>query len=686
MKRVRIIFHTIFLLCLATKTPGQVSISTSALREQLTIARHDTIRLRLCNALAEFYTSPKCITPDSALPFIYRGRALARKYRLTEAEARLYLHQGYYYKRIRNFKYALTYLLKGIYLLEKSGNTELKCTLYYRLACVCRDEGMFVKAFEYTTICNALAKQIHDSTHILRTLSLFSTLYQDAGRLRLALHYAVKTYTLAQKMYIGNPESSENMGVANATIADLYESNGQYTKAYPYWKKAQNMFRKYKVLAQLSEITVRLGKNYIYRNQPKDAIKHIEQAVSRKEIKADGPATYEIYALAYQELGNFTNALVNGQKAYQTATIRKTTFKHRISLLKMLISIEEPLKQYKQALIHMHQLALLNDSLFNIQKTEAIAKAEARFKLTEKEQTISLLRKNAESRKIISEKNKQEITLHKQRQLLLWLAVLMLITGIITLLVFFRRERDSKQLLTAQKIEIEEKAQHLHKANALKDKLFSIIAHDLRSPVATLKVFLQSHQGKPEQTNFSKYSLLKDNIDSLYITIDNLLHWSRLQQGELMAYPQKEDLAENAQLVLKLYQSQASLKQQTITTRFETATALIDEQHLQIIIRNLFQNAIKFTPVGGHIGLTVEEKAGYAILRIQDSGTGMPETMLSAVPVRSVTSMRGTANEKGTGLGLDICRELLSLNEGEMRFDSSPNGTTVTVTFKHAAA
>ena len=64
----------------------------------------------------------------------------------------------------------------------------------------------------------------------------------------------------------------------------------------------------------------------------------------------------------------------------------------------------------------------------------------------------------------------------------------------------------------------------------------------------------------------------------------------------------------------------------------------------------------------------------------------MPETMLSAVPVRSVTSMRGTANEKGTGLGLDICRELLSLNEGEMRFDSSPNGTTVTVTFKHAAA
>jgi signal transduction histidine kinase len=674
-------FFTGILFLLLHAAYGQGPTITQ-LRGQLAHAGQDTTRIRLYTELARLYNKQE--KPDSTYFLATEGIALARQYGLTIDESRLFLHLGYYYKRISQYAKAQSAYQTGLRLGQHTGNTSLRSDLLYRLAAVYGDQGMYHRADKTALASLQMAEQLKDSVRMCTAGQLLALVYIDVHDLPLAQTYAHKMYELARQIVRRHPEEKQWLLLAESTVADTYEANNQYARAYPYLKKVFDYFDAANDKTQLSEAAVHLAKNLINQKRPQEALRTL-QVFSRRNLFMPGTSDIdEINALAYQQLNRPKTALVYAEKAYKMAVVNGH-FKQIQSTLNTLISLEENQKLYPEVLTHLRQLNVINDRLFTLQKSEAIAEVEAKYRLTEQQQTIELLRKDALLRKISLDKKQKELTIQHRTQLSLVIITLVLMLVVGGLIIIFRRERTIGRLLATQKAEIEDKANQLQQLNTLKDKLFGIIAHDLRSPIANLKLQLMGVQeGYISATNFSqRTSTLAQMVDDVYVTLDNLLHWSMLQRSSLRVHPVETDLAELADAVVRLYRNECQAKQLTLSTQLAPTMAKVDEHQVQIVIRNLFQNAIKFTPEGGHIWLTTGHDDGQAVVVIRDSGVGM-EPDSQPVHNGQVLSSRGTAGERGTGLGLELCREFVRLNQGQLAIDSRPgSGTTITIRFTH---
>lgn len=229
--------------------------------------------------------------------------------------------------------------------------------------------------------------------------------------------------------------------------------------------------------------------------------------------------------------------------------------------------------------------------------------------------------------------------------------------------------------------------EELKKLNEMKDKFFSIVSHDLRSPFAGILTMTDILQNHAEE--FSKEELidmlksLNNSAQQTYKFIEDLLEWSRSQMGRIQMHIEKEDLSSIIAGTLLTLQQQADLKEITIENNVPIGTyAMFDNNMMATIIRNLISNAIKFTHNGGKITLKSEilEKNGQNFIRlsISDTGVGMNETQLANLfSIDKVQSTPGTAKEKGTGLGLIICKDFIEKMNGAISVESKINqGTT----------
>jgi signal transduction histidine kinase len=210
----------------------------------------------------------------------------------------------------------------------------------------------------------------------------------------------------------------------------------------------------------------------------------------------------------------------------------------------------------------------------------------------------------------------------------------------------------------------------------LKNKVFSVIAHDLRGPVVNILYLLNLLKEKAyeeEREAFTDYSIIyAENVVSL---LENMLLWERGQESRIRYSPVSHDMTDIIRTNLSIYKEIAYKKEITVNfTREGSFPALIDKDLLDIIIRNLLSNAIKYTPRGGSINILLTEEISdtkKVILKICDTGVGIPENLRSTLFTSTeITSTLGTEDEMGTGLGLKLCRELVMVNKGSIKVES----------------
>lgn len=229
--------------------------------------------------------------------------------------------------------------------------------------------------------------------------------------------------------------------------------------------------------------------------------------------------------------------------------------------------------------------------------------------------------------------------------------------------------------------------EELQKLNEMKDKFFSIVSHDLRSPFAgilTMTDILNHHIDE-----FSKDELvdmlrsLNKTAQQTYKFIEDLLEWSRSQMGRIQMNIEKEDLASIIAGTLLTLNQQAELKNITIENNVPLGTyAFFDNNMMATIVRNLISNAIKFTHKGGKVSLNSEQTTiqgkPFVRLSVSDTGVGMNEDKISQLfSLEKVQSTPGTEKEKGTGLGIVICRDFIEKMGGKISVESKLNeGTT----------
>jgi signal transduction histidine kinase len=237
--------------------------------------------------------------------------------------------------------------------------------------------------------------------------------------------------------------------------------------------------------------------------------------------------------------------------------------------------------------------------------------------------------------------------------------------------------------LVAQKNILEENNQMLGELNRTKEKLFSIIAHDMRSPLGNLRGSLDLLQQQIiSASEFEEIAgALIQQVDDLQASQENLLQWSRSQLSGISVREQLVSLRKLAEEKTAFLQSQAAKKNISIRIDItDQACVKADLDHCSLILRNLLTNAIKFSPVGGTIILSSEAQKDFVSISVSDQGAGISEAQVQLLQAGSVnTSTRGTSNEKGTGLGLLLCKEFVEKNGGSLEITSNyPTGSIVT--------
>ena len=216
----------------------------------------------------------------------------------------------------------------------------------------------------------------------------------------------------------------------------------------------------------------------------------------------------------------------------------------------------------------------------------------------------------------------------------------------------------------------------------LKNKIFSVIAHDLRSPVVNILYMLNLLKEKEYKEKYDTFANSSIQYAQMVISLlENMLVWGRGQEDMIKFSPEKRDLADIILTNLSIFKETADKKEISVNfTQVGSSIAFIDKDLLDIIIRNLLSNAVKYTPRGGRISILLKDKSlsGEGImLKVCDNGIGIPETKQKYLfTATEIESRPGTENEKGTGIGLKLCYELIQINKGSITVESKPGEGT----------
>ena len=223
--------------------------------------------------------------------------------------------------------------------------------------------------------------------------------------------------------------------------------------------------------------------------------------------------------------------------------------------------------------------------------------------------------------------------------------------------------------------------------NETKDKFFSIIAHDLKTPFNTIlgytSLLLENYQ-QYQPKDIEKYlENINNSSQQAYTLLENLLIWARTQSGHIDFQPEVIDLQKMVEKNIKLVEGQAQKKGQILSIDIEDSCIIIaDKNMMDTILRNLLTNAIKFTPQSGMISVIGKSQGDYIEIQVKDSGVGIQNADLSDLfRIDRKINTPGTANEKGSGLGLLLCKEFIERHGGKIMVESEPGRGSVFTIF-----
>jgi signal transduction histidine kinase len=240
------------------------------------------------------------------------------------------------------------------------------------------------------------------------------------------------------------------------------------------------------------------------------------------------------------------------------------------------------------------------------------------------------------------------------------------------------QQKNTQIQLQADKIKenaalLEKQTRELTELNALKNKMFGVISHDLKAPMHAIRnLFSDVEQKKIPAATFKK--LMPEVVNDLNYTVglmDNLLQWVKTQMQSEVVYLQRVDAGQLLEEAVQLVRLQADRKQIKIELHAEEEVyGIMDREMIHLVLRNLLSNAIKFTPVNGTITAGINSNRSLIEVFIQDTGTGISHETLQKIRGKDFYTTKGTANEAGTGLGLMLCKEYLHRNDSQLQIES----------------
>lgn len=426
--------------------------------------------------------------------------------------------------------------------------------------------------------------------------------------------------------------AKENIAEVRLKKAEIEHHIGQHQASQKSLKSALAYFEASNDRARLPEIYTAMAENEIALNNADEAIDHLQQAISlSKEYNLGDQLSKSYHQLAdlYKAKGDYKSALSNFE------------------------------------LFHESENNLLTQNAQEILREEQVRQNVNQFK-EEKEAATALA-------SLLQTRNKLYIGLAAS-----------LLGFLLVGSYLYQQIRKSRSI-------IQKRNKELADLNATKDKFFGIIAHDIRSPLVALsgvgkRMDYYIAKGKTDKLK-SMSSKVGRTADHLSALLDNLLNWALLQRNMLPHKPERITLHELVAECLRMFQLNADMKGIQLINQVDLDVSVhADVTAINTIVRNLVSNAVKFTPQGGKIIISSELTDHNVILRVQDNGIGIAPEKAKKIFDLQPNRDKGTDGEKGTGLGLMLCKELAELNQGDISLQSIVDeGTTFVVELPKAA-
>lgn len=637
-----LLFLTRCFLLLAVMKP-QHEIMIKSLRTELEQTKDATRKIEL---YCELSRAHKGVNPKTSIAYGNKAIALASEEGNRKLLALAYNATGTGHYLLGDMDKAVALYYKALNLREKLGDPADLSASYNNIANVYAEQGNQKEALPIYKKSLSLATSAQDTVMMSFALNNIGHIYLDQGKFDLSLVYFREALPIQEK--VGDKE-----GILTSLINMASAYNGKRD-----YHTALNLIEKAHLLAE--EVGTPHDKVYVLRGRA------------------------EAYLIAKQYNKALDNALASLElsKVYEG----KYELKENAAILDKIYSA---MGNYEMA---HHFLTLKNaysDSLHNERAANRLIQERVKYETAQKDQENLLLRAE------------QELNIRKleQRNMIQYFTIALLLLVCVMAFVFFKgRQRlhhinslltqrndlimhknealnQHQKVLTEQADQLNTQKEKLTQLNMIKDKLFSVIAHDLRGPLVALKGLLHvMAMGKvPADKQEGLFNSLVKGQQNVLWMLDNLFDWAKAQMEGFEADPKPLPMRDLVEENIRLLQPMASSKEIILENAIAPElTACADKEMIRLVLRNLISNGIKFCKAGDRVTLSAVIHRDMLFISIQDTGIGITPEVQQKLFGQGSYSSRGTANEKGSGLGLALCKDFVEHNGGTIWVESEP--------------
>jgi signal transduction histidine kinase/tetratricopeptide (TPR) repeat protein len=615
----------------------------------------DTLYIDLLNALGNelrFYKS------DSLFLLSQKALNLSKSMDYKVGENYALLGLGDYYSDKGSHNKGIQYYQHSLSLAKTTENLKLILKAQNNLAGAYAYKGDYAKALTGYLGGIDVAKAHGDSLMLSIMNENIAQLYTSQKDYAQALEFYKKVTKINQGL--GNEVySAETM----SNIASLYAEMGKLEYAMYNANGSIMVFEKHGIMEWLAYAYEIKGKVYLKENKFKWAIHWYHQSeMLHKKLDDDRGRIDLLNGMAEAYLGLKKDSISERYALEAFEISDKIQFKEgQQKCAKTLYKINKNKKDFATALGYHELYQTLSDTLMRHENKKSLTLLKTKIEHDKQKQDL------------IQENRKQ---LAQQRNYVKAALAILLIFIVVSFLVR-HSERIQKHLNTELKektTDLEKREHELREINRTKDKLFSIIGHDLRGPIGAFQGLLKLFkEGDIGQSEFMKYiPKLHHDIDHISFTLNNLFTWGHTQMNGAVTKPSAVALGSVVKDNIHLLSEIAENKSIKLVSHIATNTMVwSDSDQIDIVIRNLISNALKFTPKNGMVTISAQEKNQDWQVSIRDSGIGMDEKTIEKIFAANANhTTYGTNKEKGTGLGLSLCKEMVEKNGGTIWVES----------------
>ncbi|MEL0650495.1 ATP-binding protein [Algibacter sp. TI.3.09] len=615
----------------------------------------DTTYINLLHELGREYNQYNL---DSLLIISNQTIELSKAIKYAKGETEGYIVKGGYYSDIGEQDEAIFYFIKANLKARAINDISLILFSYSELAKEYMYKDEYAKSLKTFLTGIEIAKENKNDKWLPVLYINISVLYS------LQKEYDQPIFFLKKALEVNERNDDQKLtGIILSNLAFTYIEIDDVEKANAPINKAINIFEALEMNSWLTYVYEIKGTIFLKKNEYDNALFWLNKSeVLHKNIDQ---TRYKIplYLLLSKAYYGLKNNEIAASYAVKALEISKdlNNLENRDEILKVLYEIKKADEDFGQALTYLEEFKAISDTINknNNIKELSILKSNLEFE-QEKEKYIS----DSEQKNLL------------QRSYIYFSILIILAFTII--IVILKRNNKIQNSLNQKLIEnthaLKKNEIHLNGANNTKIRLFSIIAHDLKGPINSFKSLLDLfNNSKVSQTEFMHFMpQIGENIESIAFTLNNLLTWGQSQMNGLSTKPDFIPVNRLVDDSLRLLSKQAEGKSISTINNIEShVITWCDIDQIDIVIRNLISNAVKFTRAHGTITVSAIEQEEFWQIQVKDNGVGMSDDVRTNIFSEKETSTTyGTQNEKGTGLGLRVCKEMVENNGGTIWVES----------------